>query len=180
MSEILSRIKSGLEKVQDLKKRRSNLESEQGDLQTKIEKLTGEVAGGNAQAVASLTIAKARLESALPAELARCDAEMEVTIGEIRTSLVAVGPAVARAYGAEERRVTGLVTEFLEQHIQPAEFSHYIGETAREIASRSKSVRKLDGLRSMFNSITFQQSGATAAQVVFRAQSAIENLANVI
>ncbi len=176
MNEDLKHIKAGLEKVEAGKNHRKQLAAEQGELQVKIQRLTADVAAGKAKSVADLTIAKARLESALPADLSRSQAESAAVIADLRSTLAGLGPQVARVYGAKREEIQASVEKFLGEHLDAG---HEFDELARKITNESRSVRSLESLSTIFHSTaTIHSMGEQS--VINRCSHALRDLADVI
>jgi DNA repair exonuclease SbcCD ATPase subunit len=169
----LQPVKSALGRVEQIGERRRALETEQQELQSKIQTLTTAVAGGDAKSVNTLTIAKARAE-VLPTELASLKSEFDGAIKNLRDLLPALSPQVAKAYGNELRRVYEIAETFLKTHLEDG---HIIETLARQIVENSKTVRHLDYLNTRFSSGHINQP-VGADLVISRAHQAIASLEN--
>lgn len=178
MNENLQAIKAGLEKVESIKNRRGQLETERADLIAKVETLTAAAAAGDAKAAINLTVAKARLESALPADLNRCEVEFNVEIAGLRSQIETLRIPIAHAYNAEYNRMMGVVQKFMEQYLSHEE-AHFVDETSRQIVLKSKTVKELDSLLSIYSSPRLLHEGSPQ-NVIYRAENALKTLSDVI
>ena len=174
MKETLAQIKAKLAKLESLDSQIKGLDTEKTELQAKVQTLTAQAAGGDAQAATSLTMAKARLD-VLPNDVARNRAEYAAVVRELRNLLPAAVTGVAQAYGQEFSQVSAQVGEFLSSVMDE---QHLVEEFTRQITNNSRTVKQLDGLRTVFQSpITLKSAPDNA--IVFRAKSVVQHLANV-
>lgn len=178
MNENLQAIKAGLDKVEAIQKRREQFEAERTELTAKIETLTTSAAAGSAQAATSLTISKARLESALPADLKRCESEFDAEVNGLRTQIETLRYPIGQANSAEYNRMTGVVRKFLEQYLS-GKHAHFIEDTTRQIVLKCKTVVELESLVSIYGNPQLIHAGKPE-NIIWRAKQAIEALSNVI
>jgi hypothetical protein len=175
MNPQIQKVQTALDNVKAIAARQRILETEQRELRTKIQSLTTAVASGDEKSVNALTIAKARSDSSLPAELSAEQRKYDVAIRALRDTLPSLSSMVATAYGKERDRVAAIAGEFLNAHLEDS----YLVETlTRQITDNSKTVRPLDFLTIRFGAGHINQPvGADA--VISRAEGALACLANV-
>ena len=162
MNPQLKNVQTAFDKVKEISERRKKLEAEQQELQAKIATLTA-------------AVAKARSESALPAELSAVQRDYDRAICALRDTLPPLSPMVAKAYGKERERMAAVAGEFLSGYLEDA---YLVEVLTRQITENSKTVRALDFLNTRFSSGHITQPVGAAA-VISRANNALAGLANV-
>jgi seryl-tRNA synthetase len=175
MNPQLKNVQTAFDKVKEISERRKKLEAEQQELQAKIATLTAAVASGDTRSVNALAVAKARSESALPAELSAVQRDYDRAICALRDTLPPLSPMVAKAYGKERERMAAVAGEFLSGYLEDA---YLVEVLTRQITENSKTVRALDFLNTRFSSGHITQPVGAAA-VISRANNALAGLANV-
>jgi hypothetical protein len=179
MNQKILAVKTALEKVDAIAARRGELEAEQKALQPKIQKLTARVANGDAKSVNDLAIATARSAFGVPNDLKSVEAEFDAAIHELRQTLIPLGPMVARAYGAERKRVEAIVTEFLQTHMSDPDHGHEVEQLTARIVDNSNTIRPLDYLNTRFSATHINQQRLAADSVIGRARDAVKSLSNI-
>ena len=117
MKKCLEAVQARLSKIESIATRRKQIEGERGELQTRANDLTKQIASGNAKAVTDQAIARARLEVSIPEEFSKCQAEHNATIAELRGEFLNLGKAVGAAYAEKTKKTQAEVEEFLARHM---------------------------------------------------------------
>jgi seryl-tRNA synthetase len=173
MKKILQAIQTALEKVEQIGERKRALETEQRELQPKLETLMAAVAGGDSKSVNALTIAKARAEL-LPKDFIAIQTDYDDAIGELRSLILEIPTMLHEAYSAECQRVESLAQKFLESHLDN---NYLIGEITRQIVTNSPKIRSLDMLKTVLSDSSIHIPNPS--QILAKARYAVENLANI-
>ena len=175
MNPQIQKVQTALAKVENITERRRALETEQCELKAKIQTLTAAVASGDGKSVNDLTIARARSESALPAELSGLHQEYDGAIRALRDTLPPLSLMVAKAFGRERDRMVAIAEQFLKTHLED---SYLIETLTNQIVENSKTFRTLDFLNARFASGNINQP-VSADAVISRAKGALAYLQNV-
>ena len=174
MNPNLQPVQIALDNVSKIAERRQGLEAEQQELQTKIQTLTATVAGGDANSVNALNIAKARAE-VLPDDQSSLSLEFSGAITMLSNSMQPISPMVAKACGKEFRRIEAIVRAFLQTQISDG---YLVEKFTLDITTNAKTVLALGFLNTRFSSLQFNKL-VDAKSVIARAKDAIASLENV-